>query len=208
VPTTSALGGGRADRDDAWSPNQQVARDRIAHSAARLVAREGLSACTLRAVAAEGGFTKSAVHYYVQDAHELVDLAVQSFLRGLAAEARIRMDEAADGAAALCVLVRLFMGRGVRPFELADPMIWAEYTIHAWHRDARLEVIACMETISTLFTEALERSGVDEAAARARAVHHYLLGAVQLHIVSPIPPEEIARAVCALTGVDVDPAQC
>ena len=62
---------------EAWTPNQQAARRKIIAAAADLIAEHGLSACTIRSVAEGSGLTKSTVHYYFEDANELVDLSVK-----------------------------------------------------------------------------------------------------------------------------------
>ncbi|WP_261567334.1 TetR/AcrR family transcriptional regulator [Frankia gtarii] len=197
-----------------WSPNQQAVRLRIAHAAARLVAREGLSACTIRSVAEESELKKSTVHYYVRDSNELVDLAVLTLLQQLADQMKARMDEAPDGPEALCVLVRMFMGRGAHtvtlsePTPLKNPMLWSDYTTHAWSRGAGAAVVTCFDTFGALFEAALARCEVAGGAERARAIHLYLLGAVQRNILSPLPPAEVAWAVSALAEVRLDPGRC
>jgi AcrR family transcriptional regulator len=195
-----------------WSPNQQAARTRLALAAARLVARAGISACTVRAVAEESGLGKSTVHYYVDDAAELVDLGVLTFLQQFAEQARRRMDAAVDGPEALRVLVRLFLPGAAGepapgPATLGSLTLWTAYLAHAGPRGASAEVLACFETVRALFETALDRCGVPEASERSRSVHLYLLGAVQLDLVRPLPWAEVARAVSALGGVAVDIAQ-
>ncbi|KPM56439.1 TetR family transcriptional regulator [Frankia sp. CcI49] len=219
-----------ADQAARWSPNQQAARARIAQAAARLVARSGIAACTTRAVAEEAGLTKSTVHYYVDDAGELVDLAVLTFLRQFADHVRQHMDAAADGPAAFRALVRTFLPPDLPPEDgTAEPggtaapggetapggggvalgadarlnslVLWTTYLAHAWPRGAHAEVLTCFETIRALFEDAIGGCGVPDPAERARAVHLYLLGAVQHNIMRPLPPAEIARAVTALSGV-------
>lgn len=189
-----------------WTPNQQAARARIARAAAGLVARSGLAACTIRAVADEAGLPKSTVHYYVANANELVDLAVLTYLRQFADHARARMDAAPDGREAFRVLVRTFLASPTDPATVHSMTLWTAYTAHAWPRGARAEVLACSETIRVLFESALDRCGVPDAAARARAVHIYLIGAVQHSIVQPLPGAEVAEAVSALSGVALTPA--
>ncbi|CUU55906.1 regulatory protein, tetR family [Parafrankia irregularis] len=215
-----------ADQAARWSPNQQAARVRIAQAAARLVARSGIAACTTRAVAEEAGLTKSTVHYYVDNAGELVDLAVLTFLRQFADHVRQHMEVAADGPAAFRVLVSTFLpseGGSAEPGGAAEPggdrtpegggvelgetarlnslVLWTTYLAHAWPRGAHAEVLTCFETIRALFEDAIGRCGVPDPAERARAVHLYLLGAVQHNIMRPLPPAEVARAVTALSGV-------
>ncbi|MBL7493128.1 TetR family transcriptional regulator [Frankia sp. AgB1.9] len=193
-----------------WSPNQEAMRSRVAQAAARLVARSGIAGCTIRAVADEAGLTKSTVHYYVDNAGELVDLAVLTFLQQFAEQVRARMDAAPDGREALGVLVRTFLPPAAVAAAPDDPArlnslnLWTSYLAHAWPRGVDAEVLACFETIRALFETALDRCGVPDAEERARAVHLYLLGAVQHNIMRPLPGPEVARAVEALSGVALD----
>src|SRR3954447_4652722 len=91
-----------ADTEPAeWTPNQQAARSKIIDAAADLIAEQGLTACTIRAVAEQSGLTKSTVHYYFEDANDLVDLSVDEIMRRMARHARESVLAAATGAAAL-----------------------------------------------------------------------------------------------------------
>jgi AcrR family transcriptional regulator len=187
-----------------WSPNQQAARLRIADAAATLVARTGLGACTVRAVADEAGLTKSTVHYYVHDANELVDLAVLTCMERLAAHTQVVMDEAPDGPGALCALVRMFLHPDERGVVLEDRTLWAAYTAHAFGRGAHAQLLACFEIFSALFESALDRCDVSHPHERGRSIYHYLLGAVQRNMVQALADDEVARAVSALSGISFD----
>ncbi len=189
------------DQRQEWSPNQQAARARIADAAATLVARDGLGACTIRAVADEAGLTKSTVHYYVHDANELVDLAVFTCMERLAAHARIQMSEALDGAAALCALVRMFLNPDERGVEMQDRTLWAAYTANVFARGVHVELVACFDIFSVLFESALVRCDVTQPHERGRSIYHYLLGAVQRNMVQPLASDEVAHAVSALCGL-------
>jgi len=196
----------------AWTPNQQAARRRIIAAAADLVGQNGLSACTFRAVAIRSGITKSTVHYYFDDANELVDLSVNEILQRLGRYAREAVLAAPDASAAMEFLVRLFMGRGETPTDIGfrESMLWPEYTAHAWRRGAKASILQGLETLRSVFQVALERSEMppDEAAEGANSVHNYLLGAMIQNMVEPMDRKEIARAVTALGGISVDPKRC
>jgi AcrR family transcriptional regulator len=56
------------------TPNQEFRRRQVVVAAARVLRKQGVGGCTVRAVAAEVGMSKSALQYYVADADELVDL--------------------------------------------------------------------------------------------------------------------------------------
>lgn len=195
-----------------WTPNQQAARRRIIEAAADLIAKEGLSACTIRAVADSSGLTKSTVHYYFDDANELVDLSVNEIMQRLARHAREAVLAAPDATSAVEFLVRLFMGRGTTPPDLVfrESMLWPAYTAHAWRRDAKASILQGLETLRRVFQLALERAPMpaSEAAERANSVHNYLLGAMIRNMIEPIGRAEIARAVAALSGLPVNANRC
>lgn len=191
-----------------WSSSQLASRTSIRDAAARVVAREGLAGCTVRAVAMEAGLPKSTVHYLVVDTNELVDLAVQSFIGQLVAQWRSIIEDEVDGGQALSSLVRMFLGRGPQTVTLKDPSLWSSYTTHAWKRGADEEILACFSMVSQLFEEVLERHGVSDPAIRARSIHYYLLGAVQRNVTLPVPSTEVAFAISSLSGVAIDPDAC
>jgi AcrR family transcriptional regulator len=192
------------DSGGAWSPNQNAVRARIAQAAGTLVARDGIAACTVRAVADEAMLTKSTVHNYVRDANELVDLAVRAFLDRLAEQVRSGMQKLPEGPGSLFLLVRMFTNREDRSVGLEDRTLWAAYTAHAFRRGAHDELIACFDIFSELFETAMGRCGVDAPRERARSIYHYLLGATQRHMVQPLSNDEIALAVSALSTLPAD----
>jgi AcrR family transcriptional regulator len=191
-----------------WTPNQQSVRARIASAAARVVARSGIAACTVRAVAAEAGLTKSTVHYYLRDSNELVDLAVLGFLDALADYAASLISAAADGLDALYALVRMFTTGEGPPIAMSDPTLWSDFATHAWRRGAFDELALCLDTFSSLFEHALALVGVDNVQWRARSIHLYLLGTLNRKLVAGVPTDEVAYAVSALAGVVLDPERC
>jgi AcrR family transcriptional regulator len=196
--------------ESTWTPNQQAARDRIIHAAADLIGRDGLGACTLRAVADEAGLKKSTVHYYFDDANELVDLSVAELFGRFARQASTKLGETTDAVDALAFLVRLFMGRASTPPPFRDGGLWPEYIAHALKRGAHDQIHVELEIFRAIFDSVLRRNGLDDETARARSgsVHDFLLGAMVRNMVQPIPRAEVARAVSAITGIDVDPARC
>src|SRR5438876_2050965 len=103
------------ESDEVWTPNQQAARRKIIVAAADLIAEQGLSACTIRSVAEHSGLTKSTVHYYFDDANELVDLSVNEIFQRMGRHARAGVLAAPDAVGGLEFLVRLFMGRALTP---------------------------------------------------------------------------------------------
>jgi AcrR family transcriptional regulator len=195
-----------------WTPNQQAARERIIAGAADLIAEHGLSACTIRAVADRSGLTKSTVHYYFDDSNELIDLSVNEIFQRMGRHARQGVVDATDGTDGLEFLVRLFMGRAHTPPDVTfrESMLWPAYTAHAWKRGAQAYILQGLEALRSVFELALARSGMEpgEAEERANSVHNYLLGAMVRNMIEPLNRNEVARAVSALSGLQLDPAHC
>jgi AcrR family transcriptional regulator len=193
-----------------WTPNQRAVRARIVHAAADLIGREGLGVCTLRAVADETGLKKSTVHYYFDDADELVDLSVAELFESYARLAADKLEGHSDGTEALAFLVRLFMGRASTPPPFRDGALWPEYIAHALKRGASGHIRRELEVFRVVFEAALRRTKLDDeqACARSGSVHDYLLGAMVRNMVEPIPRDEVARTVSAIAGVVLDPERC
>lgn len=198
--------------EPSWTPNQQAARRKIIEAAATLIDEEGLSACTFRAVAERSGLTKSTVHYYFDDANELVDLSVNEIMRRVARFASEQVAAAPSAEEAVEFLVRLFMSHASRlpNVEFRDSMLWPAYVAHAWKRGATGQIMSAINTLNAVFVQALERSNLptDAVAERASSVHYYLLGAIVRNMIEPIDRAELARAASALSGLDIDPTHC
>src|SRR2546423_4219401 len=141
------------DRDEIWTPNQQAARRKIIGAAADLIAEHGLSACTIRSVAERSGLTKSTVHYYFDDANELVDLSVNEIFQRMGRHARESVLAASDPVGGLEFLVRLFMGRAPTPSDIKfrESMLWPAYTAHAWKRGATSYILEDLESLRAVF---------------------------------------------------------
>jgi AcrR family transcriptional regulator len=195
-----------------WTPNQQAAREKIIAAAADLIAEQGLSACTIRAVAERSGLTKSTVHYYFDDANELIDLSVSEIFQRMARHARESVIAAGDGVAGLEFLVRLFLGRAKTPRDVMfrQSMLWPAYTAHAWKRGATAAILNNLEALRRVFDLAMDQAGIRglEGTEKANSVHNYLLGAMIRNMIDPLPRAEVASAVSALSGLDVDPRKC
>jgi AcrR family transcriptional regulator len=163
-------------------------------------------------VATRAGVTKSTVHYYFDDANELMDLSVDEVFQRVARYARESVVAASDASAALEFMIRLYMGRGKLPasFKFRESMLWPAYTAHAWKRGAKESILRELETLRSVFQLALERAPMagQDVTARATSVHNYLTGAMVRNMVESLDRDEIARAVTALSGVEIDPAQC
>src|SRR5882757_3044713 len=102
VPTLGHMsqlgnGGGRFAGVTATRPvieaNRRGKREQIIDAAKQVLARDGLAACTARSVAEASPLSKSAVHYYFDDIHQIVDLAMREHVTAMVTGLR----HAADG---------------------------------------------------------------------------------------------------------------
>jgi AcrR family transcriptional regulator len=95
-----------------------------------LITRDGLAACTACAVADRSPLTKSAVHYYVDDIQQIVDIAMHEHVTALR--------RAADGdpapAEKLWAVVRTYLATLAEQPSAA--FLWFEYWIDSGRRQS------------------------------------------------------------------------
>lgn len=186
------------------TPNQDDKRAQIVAAARAVLARDGLAACTARAVADASPLTKSAIHYYFQDVDEIVDAAVAAHvdalldtLRGVASsdadpESRFR--------AVIAAYLRTFADMPHAAF------LWFEYWIAAGRRGSSGAVARMLDAVDTLLSGLLVDLGAVDATQAARLVRSWLLGTVVGQDVAPRAPEELDVEIGALLcGLGIQP---
>lgn len=182
------------------SPNQEAKRAAIVTAAQTVLLRDGLVACTARAIADESPLSKSALHYYFDDVDEIVDLALEGLLAAFFDDLR------AQGATIDSPVERFWTlaARYLDPFEQYPPItfLWFDY----WTTRARRGDVATVERIylamATFFRELLEPLGVDDASRRAHALTSYILGTVLQQTVHPLPFDRLRAEIAAVCGLD------
>ena len=85
--------------------DHEVRRAEIAEALWRVVAREGIEGATIRAVAAEAGWSRGIVEHYFQDKEELLDYACRSASERALAQTRLRHETLVGRAALRAVLL-------------------------------------------------------------------------------------------------------
>lgn len=80
--------------------------DRLLHAAARVFAKDGYHATTMRAVARASGMSLAGMYYYVSGKEELLFLIERGTFERVLREAEAAVDGARDAAAALRAFVR------------------------------------------------------------------------------------------------------
>ncbi|MGW5714849.1 TetR/AcrR family transcriptional regulator [Amycolatopsis sp. NPDC003865] len=175
---------GRAENRE-FSPNQEEKRAKIVEAAKLVLVENGLSGCTVRAVAAASPLTKSAIHYYFSDMDELIDQAMAAHIAAFGCAIRRAVARHTD------VLDRFWsaVDEYLKIFHAAPGTIvlWHEYWLHSV-RTGRLGATDSMtRDITGIFHELLGAVGVENAELRARMLTSYLIGAATRQAVTERP---------------------
>ncbi|GAA1019576.1 MULTISPECIES: TetR/AcrR family transcriptional regulator [Amycolatopsis] len=170
-------------RSTQLSPNQLQKQEQIVEAARKVLAREGLGGCTVRAIAEAGPLTKSAIHYYFADIDVLIDRAMAAHINTFAADLRTVADKHSDPRKRLFAVTEAYLA------EFADhprgAFLWFEYWIAAGRAQHPQAIDAMLTSITELLVELLVPLDVDDPRARARSLLSYLLGAVVQQRVRP-----------------------
>jgi AcrR family transcriptional regulator len=180
----------------AISPNQDSKRRQIIEAARVVLARDGLSGCTARAVADASPLTKSAINYYFASMDEIIDLAMTAHVEAMLAALRAVAARERDPYQRLHAVLRAYLDTFADQPHAA--YLWFEYWIAAARRGATVPAEAMLAAVRELLTELL--AGLRAAAGRpadpalaASALLSWLLGTLVQRQVGPLPPA-IVRA--------------
>jgi len=184
------------------SPNQRQKRQQIVEAARRVLAEQGLAACSVRAIADASPLTKSAIHYYFRDVDEIVDEALAEHVDAMLANLR----RAAEGAHEdrLWAVVTTYLDTFAAQPNAA--FLWFEYWIDAGRRQAVDGIAATVEDMRTLLAELLAPLPVDDPAETADALLSWLLGTVVQQQIRPRSPARLRRELNALAAGSLVPA--
>jgi AcrR family transcriptional regulator len=176
-------------RADRLSPNQASKRQEIVEAAQRVLARDGLAGCSVRAVADSSPLTKSAIHYYFADMDQLIDAAMEAHLAAFVARLRQAAERETEPVERFWAAVRQYL----EMFEenQGAALLWFDYWISCT-RKGRTDAVDRMNSdVLAVFAGLLDAVRVPDAAARAEAVFAALLGLVVLQSVKHRPFGEI-----------------
>jgi AcrR family transcriptional regulator len=194
------MGSSSKSRARQWSPNQRAKQEQIIEAAKEILAREGLAACTARAVADASPLTKSAIHYYFDDMDEIIDGAMARHMSGC-------LDRIADAAnqhecpldrfwAAIRTYLEIFTERP------NAALLWFSYWVDVGQK-SRLEPIDRMhQAMIGVLRDLLIAIPVDDPPARAHALFSYLLGTLMQQAVRPLPFSELMLEIATVCRLD------
>jgi AcrR family transcriptional regulator len=181
-----------------WSPKQLARRALVVDAAIEILKHEGITGCTVRAIAAATPFTKGTLHYYFNDVHEIVNAA---YLR-LTDQYVSAVDAVADAARTPTTAFWLALHAYVEGFRAHQGMglLWFEYSSWAARNGYQDGVASSVEAIRAMFGRRLERVGATTGDP-ARALTRYMLGMVLELGASGGTSGEMARDVATICGL-------
>lgn len=191
----------RSPEPEQPSPKHAAKRRQIIEAAQRILARDGLAACTARAVADESPLTKSAIHYYFDDMDEIIDAAMAAHLTAFLDLVRAAADQHTDPSERFWAAVRAYL-QTFRE-QPSTARLWFAYWVDAGER-SRPGPIDDMhrqatDLLATLLTDIL----VADPASRAHALLSYLLGTIVQQAIRPLPFSALAPEIAALCGTEL-----
>ena len=168
---------------------REAKRALIVQAAMRVLMRDGLQACTARAVADESPLTKSAIHYYFDSIDEIVDAAMNAHLDRFLERLRLVAAAHSDPAERFWAVSRDYL----QAFsdEPGSAVVWFGYWLQNMERGRIAPNVGLQDRIAQVIVEVLEEAGADDPQSRGRAVFSYLIGAVLRQEVDPVPFAEL-----------------
>ncbi|WP_319945388.1 TetR/AcrR family transcriptional regulator [Nocardia macrotermitis] len=183
--------------------NRRGKREQIIDAAKQVLARDGLAACTARSVAEASPLTKSAVHYYFDDIHELIDLAMREHVAAMAMALRGAAGAETDPAEKVWAVVDAYLRMFAEQPNAA--FLWFEYWIDTGRRNSSEAVGATLGDMHVLLHEVLAELPVADAAATAHTVLSWLLGTVVQQQVQPKTPASLREEVTVILRSTTSP---
>jgi AcrR family transcriptional regulator len=166
--------------------NRRGKREQIIDAAKRVLARDGLAACTARAVADASPLTKSAVHYYFDDTQQIIDIAMLEHVTAMVTALRRAAGGESDPAEKLWAVVHAYLAMFAEQPSAA--YLWFEYWVDSSRRQSTDPTAATLDGMYALLGELTAQLQVDDPDATAHALLSWLLGTIvqqQIRRLSP-----------------------
>ena len=197
---------------DEWSPNQIAKRDHIVKSTARLMTRDGVKACTARAVSGASDISTSALHYYFNDLDEINELAFAYIARSFFSALDAIAEESANPTNALWNVACGYLSRGTDVGESVQehkraPLLWFEFHAECM-RNGKLDLVRKLSKIGAdLFEGLLRDLDVDDAPAASEALYCALLGATVRNSLLERPVEDFVEEIFVAQQLPLPPGR-
>jgi len=184
----------------ASTPNHLARREELIRAAMAVLRRNGLQACTARAIAEASPLTKSALHYYFADTNEIVDVAFRRLMEQFLQRVQDAAAAAPDPLAALWAATETYLRLGSdRPDRV--PMFWFEMQTAAV-REHRLETVTELTVrAERFFSNLVAATGMPNADAVGATWIATLVGFVVRQAMLPRPVPELLDELSAAMAV-------
>ncbi|MFL6118107.1 TetR/AcrR family transcriptional regulator [Actinophytocola sp.] len=177
------------------SNNQRVKRAQIVAAAKKVLATQGLAACTARAVADASPLTKSAIHYYFHDVDEIVDEAMSAHVDAMLASLRSAAEAEGDPDERLWRVVEAYLATFADLPHAA--FLWFEYWVAASRRESLDAAAGMLDRVHALLVEVLPGQAASETAHQ---ILSWLLGTIVQQQVRPQPLATLRQELARITG--------
>ena len=171
--------------------NRRGKRRQIIDAAKQILARDGLAACTARAVADASPLTKSAVHYYFDDIQQVIDIAMREHVSAMVASLRQAAAGESGPAEKLWAVASAYLATFAG--QPGAAFLWFEYWIDSGRRQSAGAIAATLDEMHALLGELTAELPADDPASTARAVLSWLLGTVVQQQIRQLPPAALRQ---------------
>lgn len=184
------------------TPKQLAKRAQIIDAAREVLARDGLEACTARAVAEAGPLTKSAIHYYFADMDEIIDAAMAAHIAAFLDAVRAAADKHEEPSARFWAAMHAYLATFEDQPNAAR--LWFAYWLDAGRRSRPGPIELMHRDVTDLLAQLLAPIVPDDSQVRARAhgLLSHLLGTVAQQAVRPVGFPALAAEIAELCGID------
>jgi AcrR family transcriptional regulator len=203
LPVAPSSAKPQTSRDRHTSQNRQAKQDQIIEAAKDVLAREGVAACTARAVADASPLTKSAIHYYFHDINEIVDRAVLAHLDSMLENLRRVADQPADPHERLWAVIDAYLATFADKPHAA--LLWFEYWVTASRRSSLDAADQMLGNVHTLLLDLLRDLPLDNADETSHALLSWLLGTIVQQHIRPRTAEVLRNEIDRLLGTHSRP---
>ncbi|MFF0490919.1 TetR/AcrR family transcriptional regulator [Nocardia sp. NPDC004068] len=176
--------------------NRRGKREQIIDAAKHVLAQDGLSACTARAVADASPLTKSAVHYYFADIHEIIDLAMRDHVSALVDQLRAAAATESTAPERLWSVAEAYLATFADRPSVA--YLWFEYWIDTGRRGQSAAITGALDDMHALLRELAADIPVDDPDETAHTLLSWLMGTIVQQRLRPRPAEALRREMARI----------
>lgn len=173
-------------------------KDVIVAAAAEVLTRQGVAACTVRAIADRSGVSKSAIHYYFEEVDQIVELAFERIMDQFVERLEVAAAAASGPLEGLAAAAAEYLRLGAdQPHGHRVPMLAFDFHVVSTRRGDTSAMERLTERVMKLFRRLAEEAGLDHAAATVDVLLSALIGAV---IRSPLGHRSVEEELAVLSA--------